>query len=193
MTADYVFKIIVAGVGGIGKSTLIATKKTGNFHLNSKMTIGVDFQVIQIQKDGQCINLMIYDLGGQPRFQFMHESYIIGAKAAIIMYDLTRTQTFETLDPWFQLVYKLDPDLPIMLVGTKKDLVKSSDLDYFKSKWSEFEANLVNTETFLGHFFTSAKSMEGVEEIFQRVAFYLLKKNNAKEKIPEIVPESTIG
>ena len=93
-------KIVIAGDGGTGKSTLIAAKNTGEFNYASNITIGVDFACLNLEFNNEVFPFLIYDLGVQQRFQFLHDTYITGSKGAIVMYDLTRRKTFENIRKW---------------------------------------------------------------------------------------------
>ena len=108
-------KIVIAGQAGTGKSTLISTKKTGSFNIASKMTIGVDFVILEVRHNNKTFQFLVYDLGGQKRFQFLHDSYIKGAKASIILYDMTRINTFNSIPKWIALLMAENPHIPILI------------------------------------------------------------------------------
>ncbi|QEE14991.1 Rab family GTPase [Promethearchaeum syntrophicum] len=170
----YPIKIVIAGQAGTGKSTLISTKKTGSFNIASKMTIGVDFVILEINHNEKTYQFLVYDLGGQKRFQFLHDSYIKGAKASIILYDLTRIITFNSIPKWIALLMAENPQIPILICGSKKDLIQYEDIKNFENKWIDFVSKIPKNCNIIGHIFTSSKTMEGIDSIFYTLADYLM-------------------
>ncbi|MFX1238098.1 MAG: Rab family GTPase, partial [Promethearchaeota archaeon] len=120
------FKIIVAGNGGVGKTTLLKRFVDGTFDMNTKMSIGVELhqKTVEINENISC-SLILWDLGGQEQFRFMLDRFIDGAYGAILMFDLTRIQTLYDLDEWIKLVRYQDDNLPCILIGGKSDLMKN--------------------------------------------------------------------
>ncbi len=161
-------KLIVAGDGGTGKSTLLDSKFNGSFSHSSKITIGVDFRIMNIIDPSE-VQFLIFDLGGQKRFQFLHTAYIIGAKGAILLYDLSRPKTFEHLEQWLDLLVLENPNIPIILGGTKKDIVMREDLDFFTEEWKTKEANIRGGANVIGHYFISSKTLENVDRLFKAI------------------------
>nr|MDO8108732.1 GTP-binding protein [Candidatus Sigynarchaeota archaeon] len=125
---DYVWKIVIGGAGGVGKSTLIHRYIFKEFKDNTVMTIGCSHHSQYITKGDQNINLIIWDLGGQKRFEMLHPAYIGGAAAAYLMFDMARIETLEEIERWIQLIRKNNHSgIPVILVGTKYDLVESQE------------------------------------------------------------------
>ena len=166
----YPIKIVIAGQAGTGKSTLISTKKTGTFNIAPKMTIGVDFVILEVNYNKKTFQFLVYDLGGQKRFQFLHDSYIKGAKASIILYDMTRINTFDSIPKWIALLMAENPQIPILICGSKKDLVQYEDIKKFEEKWFEFSSSIPENCNIIGHIFISSKTMEGIDSIFHTLA-----------------------
>ena len=140
MSKKYVFKVLVAGQGGVGKTTLLTRAVTGKFVNNTAMTIGVEFHLLNLDfigqaDDGLKVTLQLWDFGGQERFRFMLDSYVAGAKGALLLYDLTRLRTLDGLEEWVNLVRKHDPNLPILFVGTKLDRVEDITVADFIKRW----------------------------------------------------------
>ena len=167
-------KIVIAGQAGTGKSTLISSKKTGSFKIGSKMTIGVDFVILEVNRNKKTFQFLVYDLGGQKRFQFLHDSYIKGAKASIILYDLTRANTFNSIPKWIALLMAENPQMPILICGSKKDLVQYEDIKKFEERWFKFTSSIPENCNIIGHIFTSSKTMEGLDSIFYALADKLI-------------------
>ncbi len=124
MPKKFILKILTAGEGGVGKTTLLHRYVEGKFSAETKMTIGVEFFLKEVIIDQKQCTLQLWDFGGQERFRFLLESYVLGAKGALLMFDLTRPMTLENLENWIKIVRKGDPDLPVLFIGTKLDLVQ---------------------------------------------------------------------
>lgn len=155
-----VLKMIIVGDGGVGKTTLIHRYLTGNY-LDQRMTVGSGFATRDLEMDGVTITLTIWDFAGEERFRFLLPSYCRGALGCILAFDLTRPPTFYHLDEWLGLVRKNTSDIPILLVGTKRDVSnKNSDLalDY---------ARINNLE---GYLETSSKDGLNVTNTFETIA-----------------------
>jgi len=160
----YVFKIIVAGEGGVGKTTLLSKYVNGLFMEDTRMTIGVQFHVKTVTYGGNSYSLQLWDLGGQDQFRFMLPSYIRGAKGAILLYDTTRMASLTNLEEWIEICRTQDKNLPIMLCGTKIDLISERvvSADYAKS--------FLNLNSLFDHIEVSAKTGENIEKAFEMLA-----------------------
>ncbi|MHA1672371.1 MAG: Rab family GTPase [Promethearchaeota archaeon] len=164
-----VYKICVVGDGGVGKSSLLETKVSKNFDPSKQITIGVDFKLIPLktdQDDGEKSNFLAMDLGGQDRFQFIHDSYIKGIKAALILFDVSRIRTFFNIKKWYDLIMQENDKTPVLIVANKSDLLspeKREDLEY---NMEELIKELPNNKNIYGHYFTSSKDYKGIEEVF---------------------------
>ncbi len=116
-------KIMVAGDGGVGKTTLLRKYVSGTFSPDTYMTIGIEFHVKRTQCNGRSYTLQLWDLGGQPRFRFMLCSYCLGAGGAMLLFDLTRMNSLDSLSGWItDVLRKQYPTLPILICGTKADV-----------------------------------------------------------------------
>ena len=174
---SYIFKIAVGGAGGVGKTTLLHRYLQNVFVSDTKMTVGVSFHMkdINLAVSQKKIRLSLWDLGGQQRFKFLHESYLKGAMAGVVFFDMTRVKTMVQVKDWVWMFRKFtSPDLPIVLGGTKFDAVKDPI--------SADEMNLYARETIedLGlqlYVPTSSKTGEGVDEIFTYIVDTLLAKS----------------
>ena len=87
------------------------------------MTIGVDFHVKTIELQGKKVKLQLWDVGGEERFRFLLPTYCLGANAAFLLYDVTRTQTLDNISEWTNIVHQKGGLIPIMLVGSKIDIM----------------------------------------------------------------------
>ncbi|TXT65076.1 MAG: Small GTP-binding domain protein [Promethearchaeota archaeon] len=170
MGKKFILKLLTAGEGGVGKTTLLHRYVEGKFSQSTKMTIGVEFFLKEVEVDGQQCTLQLWDFGGQERFRFLLESYVLGAKGALLMFDLTRIQTLENLEQWVNIVRKGDPNLPILFVGTKLDLedeIMVQD-DYAKSFLEEL--NLFD------YIKISSKTGHNVQESFELLTKRILER-----------------
>ncbi len=170
MSKPIVLKVLTAGEGGVGKTTLLHRYVEGKFSSETKMTIGVEFFLKELNIDGQKVMLQLWDFGGQERFRFLLESYVIGARGALLMFDLTRTMTLENIDQWVQIVRKEDPELPILFLGSKSDLeddlcVKDDYIEEFKQHFNLYDYLRI-----------SSKTGENVEYSFENLTREILKK-----------------
>ena len=120
--AEVVYKIIVVGDAGVGKTSLARRYTTGQFDESYLFTLGVDFFTKQMEINTVPVKLVIYDTGGQERFDFIRGLYFEGAAGAIIAYDITDTKSFERLDHWMQQINQRCEGIPLMLVACKTDL-----------------------------------------------------------------------
>ncbi len=96
------------------------------FNPSERLTIGVDFHVKTIDLNDLKIKLQIWDVGGEERFRFLLPTYCLGANAAFLLYDITRPSTLDNISEWMTIVRQKGGPIPIMLVGSKIDLSKSS-------------------------------------------------------------------
>ena len=137
-------KIILAGDGGVGRTTLLHRYVEGVFIPNTRMTIGCEFFTKEVTIENKETQLLFYDLSGQERFRFSQRPYLKGAHGAILTFDLTRPMTLDRLEEWEQFLRSFDDNLPILLVGLKTDLVDSVVVDneyarYFKDTLNLFD------------------------------------------------------
>ena len=170
MSKPIVLKVLTAGEGGVGKTTLLHRYVEGKFSSETKMTIGVEFFLKELNIDGQKVMLQLWDFGGQERFRFLLESYVIGARGALLMFDLTRTMTLENIDQWVQIVRKEDPELPILFLGSKSDLdndicVEEDYIEEFKHQFNLYDFLRI-----------SSKTGENVEYSFENLTRQILKR-----------------
>lgn len=152
MAKKFILKILTAGEGGVGKTTLLHRYVEGKFSAETKMTIGVEFFLKELEIDDKRVTCQLWDFGGQERFRFLLESYVLGAKGALLLFDLTRPMTLENLGQWVDICRKGDPDLPIIFIGTKLDLVDEImvDDDYaeeFQKEYKLFDYIKISSKT----------------------------------------------
>ena len=111
---DYVFKLVLIGDSGVGKSCLLLRFADDTYTESHISTIGVDFKIRTIQLDGKTIKLQIWDTAGQERFRTITSSYYRGAHGIIVVYDTTDSETFEHVKTWLHEIerYASEASLP---------------------------------------------------------------------------------
>ena len=120
---DFLFKMLLIGNSGVGKSCLLVRYAENSFNENFFNTIGVDFKIKTISLDNQNIKLQIWDTAGQERFRTLTASYYRGAHGIIVVYDVTDRDTFENVRQWMQEIDKFATDnVCKVIVGNKCDL-----------------------------------------------------------------------
>jgi len=162
-----VFKTVLIGEGGVGKTSLAVRYTEDRFDQKMKMTIGVNFATKNVRVGNTELTLLLWDLGGQPRFQEVISDYFIGSKLGFAVYDVNRIFTLHKLRNWVERLHKAVPQCALFFVGNKIDEriegmgVTPEDAQQFAE---ENNAKL---------FEVSAKSGEGVFEMFDAAGKYL--------------------
>jgi Ras-related protein Rab-14 len=161
---SYIFKYIIIGDTSVGKSSLLHSFTEKKFSAEVPHTIGVEFGTRILEVSGQKIKLQIWDTAGQERFRAVTRSYYRGAAGALLVYDITRRQTFNHLQSWLNDARNLtNPNTVIFLIGNKCDLESHRDVTTEEAKKFATENNLVFLET-------SAKTGQNVEDAFLETA-----------------------
>nr|XP_043621097.1 ras-related protein RABA1f-like [Erigeron canadensis] len=120
---DYLYKVVLIGDSGVGKSNLLSRFSKNEFSLDSKSTIGVEFATRSIRVEDKIIKGQIWDTAGQERYRAITSAYYRGTVGALIVYDMTRKVTFENVERWLsELRDHTDQHIVVMLVGNKADL-----------------------------------------------------------------------
>ncbi|CAL9101135.1 unnamed protein product [Musa textilis] len=120
---DYLFKVVLIGDSGVGKTNLLSRFARNEFSSESKSTIGVEFATRTIRVDEKLVKAQIWDTAGQERYRAITSAYYRGAAGALVVYDVTRHITFENVERWLkELRNHTDGNIVIMLLGNKADL-----------------------------------------------------------------------
>uniref|UniRef100_A0A7N1A262 Ras-related protein RABA3 n=1 Tax=Kalanchoe fedtschenkoi TaxID=63787 RepID=A0A7N1A262_KALFE len=160
---DYVFKVVVIGDSAVGKTQILSRFAKNEFCLDSKSTIGVEFQTRTIIIAGKVIKAQIWDTAGQERYRAVTSAYYRGAHGAMVVYDITKRQTFDHVARWVEeLKIHADASIVITLVGNKADLAESRAVPTEDAVEFAEEQGLFFWEA-------SARSGENVESAFLRL------------------------
>ncbi|KAA8496791.1 Ras-related protein ORAB-1 [Porphyridium purpureum] len=157
---DYLFKLLVIGDSGVGKSNLLLRFADNTYTESHISTIGVDFKIRTIDLDDKTIKLQIWDTAGQERFRTIAAAYYRGAHGIVITYDITDRKSFENVKSWMDEIGKYGSErVNKLLVGNKCDLVNKRAVE------TEEGQELADA---LGMKFleTSAKTAENVQLAF---------------------------
>ena len=167
---DAIFKIIIFGDAGSGKTTLTKRFKTNLFISDSQMTIGVDFETKTLKVDGNKVKLMIWDFGGEERFRFMLPEYIAGAMGGILMYDITNYSSLVHIDDWLSVINGKKERFPLVLLGGKADLDIIREIPFKEGK------KIAKSKGFSGFTECSSKTGENVEKSFEELTRMMLSR-----------------
>ena len=165
-----IYKTVLVGEGGVGKTSLTIRYSEDRFDDNMKMTIGVNFASKKVQIDNQEATLMLWDMGGQPRFREVVGDYFRGARAAIAVYDATRYFSLERLRDWIGRVKEIAPGCKFFFVANKVDERNNGNGVSYEDGVAfaqQYDAPLMEV---------SAKTGQGVTEMFEAVTRELLNQ-----------------
>lgn len=178
-TYDFLFKFLVIGNAGTGKSCLLHQFIEKKFKDDSNHTIGVEFGSKIINVGGKYVKLQIWDTAGQERFRSVTRSYYRGAAGALLVYDITSRETYNALTNWLTDARMLaSQNIVIILCGNKKDLDTDREVTFLEASRFAQENELMFLET-------SALTGENVEEAFVQCARKILNKIESGELDPE--------
>ena len=171
---DYLFKIIVLGDCAVGKSNILSKYSKNIFNKSSKSTIGVELITKFYKFENKIIKVNIWDTAGQERFTSMITTYYKGAKGALLVYDITRRNTFNNIDNWLKELIAINSEkISIMLIGNKNDLS-------LLRKVSKNEAQLKANKYGIKFYETSALDSSNIKYAFEDLIkdIYIKTKNN---------------
>lgn len=173
---DYLFKIMLIGDSGVGKSSLLSKYACDKFDRSYISTIGVDFKIKTVKHKDKIVKLQIWDTAGQERFRTITASYYRGANGIVVAFDLTDTESFENINRWLNEIdiNSSGNKISLIIVGTKADLVSKRTVsqEVIKKFVSENKCIYVETSSLTG---------QNVEKAFSEMVVNLI---NAKEGLP---------
>ena len=120
---DAIYKIIIIGDSGVGKSNILTRYLKNEFKIDSKSTVGVEFGSKKLTIKGTKIKCQIWDTAGEERYRSITSTYYKGSKGCFLVYDITSESSFENIDKWYGEIKKAaDKNISVILVGNKCDL-----------------------------------------------------------------------
>jgi len=163
---DYLFKIVVVGDCGIGKTSLVQRFKSGMFTERYTNTIGVDFAMKTVLIDGKRIKLQIWDTAGQERFRTITQSYYRSANGVLLVYDITKRSSFLSLQKWVEEIRRYTANnVSWILIGNKCDFESLREVEQTEAlAMAELVPEIVLVME------TSAKDNTNVEQSFVELA-----------------------
>jgi Ras-related protein Rab-8A len=166
---DYLFKILLIGDSGVGKSCVLSVFCDDKFIPTFITTIGIDFKIKTIIVDEKRIKLQIWDTAGQERFRTITNAYYRGAMGIILFYDITDIKSFNNVSNWLKCIQQHANDtVDIILVGNKSD---SHDRCIF-----ERDGLKLSQELKVKFFETSAKLNQNINELFYTLTSDIKKR-----------------
>ena len=169
---DMIFKIVLIGDASVGKTNILSKYLNNEFDANSKATVGVEFATKNFTIEENVIKAQIWDTAGQERYRSITSAYYKGAKGCLLVYDITRKATFETIDKWIsELKSTSDNNLTILLIGNKCDLESQRQVTKIEAEEKAKYHNIAFMET-------SALDGTNLDKAFDVLINDVYKKNN---------------
>ena len=176
-TYDVIYKIVLVGDSGVGKTNIMLRYINKEFNINTKATVGVEFGSKNVIIDKKIVKGQIWDTAGQERYRAITSAYYKGAHGAFVVYDITQRESFEAVDRWINdLRNNTDERLEIILIGNKSDL---EDKRQVKKEEGEEKAK----EKEVAFMETSALNCNNIEKAFNEIMnkVYLAYKPQGKK------------
>ena len=167
---EMMIKGILIGDSGVGKTNIMSKYLKNQFMENSKATVGVEFGSKLFNHQGHKIKAQIWDTAGQEKYKAITGAYYKGSKGAFIVYDITRKDTFASIERWVNdLKATSDPKLTIILIGNKNDLDDKREVskDQGEEKAKSFGCAFLETSAFSGDNLDKAFELM-VKEIYEK-------------------------
>ncbi len=170
-SGEYAFKLILGGEGGVGKTSMVHRFVEDAFQTDYKSTIGTSIMKKECNFQGleSKVRFVIWDLAGQAQFKRVRQTYLSNAEAGILVFDVTRKETFDKLENWFNEIKEVSTKISLILVGNKIDL---EDQRVVSLEQGEEIAKKLN----LSYIETSAKTGENINDAFNMLALQMIKR-----------------
>jgi small GTP-binding protein len=178
----YKFRVVLLGEAAVGKTSLVRRYTENVFDEEYKQTIGTTFATKDIDvtdNDGNVrkVRLNVWDMGGQSTYRELRRQFMKGASGAVIVYDVTRPETFMAMNNWFESFKEVCPVSPVIISANKVDLTDMRMVPH--------EPGMMLRDWFQAEYFeTSAKTGDEVNNVFTRIAEVVLEKALSESKGP---------
>ena len=160
---DEQVKVVLIGDPGVGKSSILEHYLESDFNPHIESTVGVSFKTKEISFPEKTVKLNLWDTAGQEKYHSLTKMYCRGAKAAILVYDITNRDSFNNLKNWHQMVSELSNENTIFaVVGNKEDLIDREAVGLDEARAFATKINATYKKT-------SAKNGVGIEELFRAI------------------------
>ena len=172
---DNTFKIVLFGEPEVDKPTLTQRYLTNLFTSDSKMIIGVDFEVKSVVVEGKKVKLQIWDFGGEERFRFLLPTYVRGTNGALFFYNVANYNSLAQIDDWFMIIKKeirQKDEFPIVVVGLVPELVEERQIP------GEEGIKIAKSRGADGFVECSPRTGENVEETFIGLTQLMMQRSN---------------
>ncbi len=169
------YKVLLLGPPAVGKTSLWDRFINKSFKEDYAMTIGVQVSTRDVTFRNATVKLTVWDIGGQARFKDLRKKFYFGTEGALLIFDLTKQETFREIEGWIKEVNEvLEYKIPFVLIGNKMDLIKDG------RKLNPQEA-IAFAKLFDSLYLeTSAKTGEGVKDAFKELILKIVKSKNLK-------------
>jgi len=176
-TYDYLFKLLLIGDSGVGKTCVLFRFSEDAFNATFISTIGIDFKIRTIDLDGKKIKLQIWDTAGQERFRTITTAYYRGAMGIMLVYDITNEKSFDNIKNWIRNIEEhAAQDVEKMILGNKCDMNDRREVTRERGEELAIEYGIKFMET-------SAKASINVEEAFYTLARDIKAKMEKKLEV----------
>ena len=161
--SSFKLKVLLTGAAAVGKTSLVQRFIKNRFQANYKLTVGVDILTKDVMfRENEVATLSIWDIGGQQRFEFIRSTFYKGAAGALLVFDLTREQTYTETRKWLTEIRQFaGENIPFVLIGNKSDLLEDVGEVIDRSEARAYAENEGSI-----YIETSAKSGENVDDAF---------------------------
>ena len=171
------FKIIVAGEGGVGKTTFVTRCTIGDYIEDDDITIGANFALKKIHHNGYDYSYQIWDFAGEERFRFILPSFCRGTTAGFVCFDLTRPPTLAALPSWINMIRKYAGNIPLVLLGFKADILASDKPLMMPCVDLEHAKQFTNDHKLIDFIPISSKNDENINQAFLLLSNTILKQS----------------
>lgn len=176
---NFVFKVVLIGESGVGKTNLLSRFTRNEFNHDSRTTIGVEFSTRTVMVGNAMVKAQIWDTAGLERYRAITSAYYRGAVGALLVFDITKHQTYDVVERWLKELYDhAEATIIVMLVGNKTDLAQAREVPMEEAKMFAENNGLLFIET-------SALDSTNVEQAFETILRDIFNKVQQQQRSPQ--------